>query len=128
MIIKLSDNIYFDTSLSFVDQAIDCQEFVNNFTNTNQPIIEWDETNRPGIYKYISNDWIIIKNLIWNTPPPSCGVYGEEIICTGNELWHEENMIIQIKMSFENNINMLQQYPEIGMYRKQNNICKHIVI
>lgn len=38
------------------------------------------------------------------------------------DIWHDETKPIQIKMSYNDNINMLVAYPEFGMYRKQNNI------
>ena len=125
--IKLTDNVYFDTTLTFIEQTQECQDYVNNYINSNSPTIEWDETNRPSIYKYINTDWTITRQLLFNTSPPSCGLAGEEITCKGNETWHEENMKIQIVMSFENNIKMLEQYPEIGMYRKDNNVGTYIV-
>ena len=39
--------------------------------------------------------------------------------------WHE-NTTIQIKLSFKNNLLLLQQYPEFGQYIKTNNITTYI--
>jgi hypothetical protein len=41
-------------------------------------------------------------------------------------VWHEPSFDKQIKMSFEDNINMLLLYPEIAVYRKTNNIKTYI--
>ena len=39
--------------------------------------------------------------------------------------WHEQTSI-QIKLSFKNNLLLLQQYPEFGQYIKTNNIVTYI--
>lgn len=127
MIIELIENVFFDTSLTFKEQTEKCQDFVNNYINNNTPFVEWDEENRPSIYIYTSTNWTLTKTYYWQCPPPSCIYSYDEITCKGNELWHEENMKIQIIMSFENNIKMLELYPEIGVYRKKNNIGTYMV-
>ena len=127
MIIVLTDTINYDTDLKFSEQSEECISFVNNFIGTNEPIVNWDETNRPYQYVYKNTDWNIVKTEIWNTPAPSCGISEEVITVEGSEIWHEPTCIIQIKMSFENNILMLQQYPEFAVYVKSNNIKTYIL-
>ena len=127
MIIALTDTINYDTSLTFNEQTPECILFVNEFMSSNQPTYNWDESNRPYQAVYKSDKWNVLKTSIWNTPAPSCGISEEIVTVEGNEIWHETDMIIQIKMSFENNIKMLEQYPEIGVYRKENNIGTYIV-
>ena len=127
MIIALTDTINYDTDICFSGQTSDCVSFVNDYIITNESIVNWDDTNRPYQYVYSNTNWNIIKTEIWNTDPPSCGISEEIITVEGNELWHESDCKIQIIMSFENNILMLQQYPEFAVYVKTNNIKSYIV-
>ena len=122
MIIQLTNTIIYDTDLTFEKQTSECVEFVTEYIINNTPIFNYDNTNRPFEYIYRTNDWEIVNTQIWNTEPPSCGIEKEIISVRLPEIWHEDNMNIQIKMSFENNVLMLEEYPEIGVYRKVNKI------
>ena len=127
MIIALTDMIIYDTDICFSGQTSDCVSFVNNYMGTTESVVNLDDSNRPYQYVYKNKDWDIIKTEIWNTPAPSCGISEEVITVKGSEIWHEPNCKIQIKISFENNILMLQQYPEFAVYVKNNNINSYIV-
>lgn len=129
MIIQLEDfDVVWDTTLTFDEQSEKCKTYLTQFMSSHPNIIyEWDETNRPNRGIYGSSLWQAVKTSIWNTPAPSCGISEEIITVEGTEIWHEADMKIQIKMSFENNIKMLESYPEIGVYRKENNIGTYIV-
>ena len=48
-------------------------------------------------------------------------ILSEEDILPGT-LWHESGCTIRVKMRFENNLTMLQNYPELGVYIKQSGI------
>jgi hypothetical protein len=40
-------------------------------------------------------------------------------------LWHDNNCNIQIKMSIDNSVRMMAEYPEMGLYCKMNNIATY---
>jgi uncharacterized FlaG/YvyC family protein len=41
-------------------------------------------------------------------------------------IWHEESKPIQVKMSYDNTIKMLNDVPELGMYKKMNGIVTYL--
>jgi hypothetical protein len=49
----------------------------------------------------------------------------EEDILPGT-LWHDQACNIRVKISFQNNLMMLQSYPELGDYIKANNINSYL--
>lgn len=45
----------------------------------------------------------------------------DEPLLINGEIWHE-NKLFQVKLSYDDQLTLLEQYPEMGVYRKQNNI------
>lgn len=39
-----------------------------------------------------------------------------------SDIWHDDTATIQLIQTFEDSLQMLEDFPEIGMYRKQNNL------
>ena len=127
MIISI-DNIIYDTDLVFSGQTQDCQNYVNNKINTIQPTYNFDESNRPFESCYnLNENTEIIKQSIWNTPAPSCGIEQEIIFMKGIEIWHEPDYTIRFVLSLLNNALLLQQYPEFAQKVKDNNLPSYII-
>ena len=77
--LKLTNTISYYTDLSFENQTAECQEYINKFIQDNQPVFNWDKSNRPFEYVYLADSFEIVKTQVWNTPAPSCGIEKEVI-------------------------------------------------
>ena len=75
------------------------------------------------VVKYINLDGtdIDLINKIYSCNIIDAKLYTEEDILPGI-LWHDNTCSIRIKMSNHNNLLMLQNYPELGVYIKTNDI------
>lgn len=80
-----------------------------------------DELN--CVIKYINLDGTDIDLIgkVYSCNIMDIKLYTEEDILPGI-LWHDETCVIRVKMSNHNNLLMLQNYPELGVYIKMNGI------
>lgn len=127
MIIQLDTDIYWSTEYPYSSQSDATKNFVNSYMNTNTPTYRWDESNRPNRAEYMSTDWMIVNTAIWSTPAPSCGVQEQIITVEGTDVWHNPERRIQVIMTYEDNLRLLKDFPEMGVVIKQDEVPSYIV-
>jgi hypothetical protein len=84
MIITIGD-INYNTDYTFEQQTTVTKLWINEQMSNITPTFIFDESNRPNLYIYtLNNLYHIEKELVWNTPAPSCGVEKEIITIKNN--------------------------------------------
>ena len=93
-----------------------CYPIINKMTGEYFFTTESEGIRREIIERYINNNEVEIseEDENWFIQPVPI------------DNWYDVNCTIEIKLSYKNNLLMLQQYPELGMYIKQNNINSYI--
>lgn len=115
MIIDLNGYKY-DTELSFDEQSQDTIDFVNECIETIQPTFNYDRYNRPFeiCYKVGENEIVITQK--FKSQSVSCDLDTIVKSVRGVDVWHENDMTIQVILSIESQVAILSAYPEFAVY------------
>ena len=118
MIIDLNGYKY-DTELSFDEQSQDTIDYCNECIETIQPTFNYDCYNRPFeiVYKVGKNEIVVTQ--IFKSQSVSCDLDTIEKSVRGIEIWHRNDMTIQVIMSIESQVAILTACPEFAIYTVQ---------
>ena len=121
MIIDLNGHKY-DTDLSFEEQSQDVIDYCNECICSVAPIFNYDNFNRPFeiVYKVGKNDIVVTQ--IFKSQSVSCDLDTIVKSVRGIEIWHRNDMTIQVIMSIESQVAILTAYPEFALYTVQGNM------
>lgn len=117
----------YDTELPLEEQDVEFIKFIVDWISDNTPTFNFDESNRPFEYVYKVDDSVeIVKRQEFIAPSPSCEISGETTFVRGVEIWHEPNYCTQVKLTFQEQIDLLRAYPDFALYTSESNLPTHV--
>lgn len=117
----------YDTDKPFEDQDKGTIQFIKEWISSNVPVFNFDESNRPYEYVYsVDRETEIVKKQNFTENAPSCAINGETILVRAVEIWHESTYCIQVKLTFQQQIDLLRAYPDFALYTSESNLPTHI--
>lgn len=113
----------YDTDKSLEEQDKSTIQFITEWIANNIPTFNFDESNRPFEYVYsVDRNTEIVKKQNFIENAPSCAIDGETILVRGVETWHEPTYYIQVKLTFQQQIDLLRAYPDFALYTSESNL------
>lgn len=130
--IRISETLYWDETLNFIGQSVEVQTFINNKMNSEICDETQNETcvyPRPLNYIWYdkSYDYVLTKTFVYKyeSTNPEAGIISDYIITVVDNSWFEPNNKYQVKQKYDDCFIMLENVPELGMYRKAHDIITY---
>lgn len=127
--IKISDTLYYDETLDFLLQSEEVKDFLINKTSTEIPDQIINEDFRPSTYKWIDKTYDYILNKIFvyknSATDPEAGLILYYNYSIENNTWFEPNNHWQVKQEYLKCFQMMEEVPELAMYRKAHDIVTY---